>query len=157
MTKAGLAEWQAYLRWHVVHAEAVYLSSPFLNENFAFYGKYLRGTKALPPRWKKCTSLVDHTLDDALGQVFVAKTFPPETKQDALRMTQEIEGAMESEIRNLNWMSEPTKQQALEKLHAIVNKIGYPDHWRDYSSVLVKPDDFIGNVYRATASRFAAI
>jgi endothelin-converting enzyme/putative endopeptidase len=149
LTAVNLSEWQAYLRWHLVHAEAVYLSSPFLKENFAFYGNYLRGAKELPPRWKKCTSLVDHSLDDALGQVFVAKTFPPATKQDALRMTRQIEAAMESEIRNLNWMSEPTKRQALEKLHAIVNKIGYPDHWRDYSSVLVRPDDFIGNVDRA--------
>jgi endothelin-converting enzyme/putative endopeptidase len=154
LTNASLAAWQAYLRWHLVHAEAVYLSSPFLNENFAFYGNYLRGAKEPPPRWKKCTSLVDHSLDDALGQVFVARTFSLATKQDALRMTQQIESAMESEIRNLNWMSEPTKQKALEKLHAIVNKIGYPDHWRDYSSVVVKPGDFMGNVYRAQAFEF---
>ncbi|HWF47260.1 MAG TPA: M13 family metallopeptidase, partial [Bryobacteraceae bacterium] len=154
LTNMSLAGWQAYLRWHLVHAEAVYLSSPFLNENFAFYGNYLRGAKEPPPRWKKCTSLVDHSLDDALGQVFVARTFSSATKQDALGMTQQIEAAMESEIRNLNWMSEPTKQKAIEKLHAIVNKIGYPDHWRDYSSVVVKPGDFMGNVYRAQAFEF---
>ena len=154
LSTASLTAWQAYLRWHVVHSEAAYLSSPFLNENFAFYGNYLRGSKELPPRWKKCTSLVDHNLDDALGQVFVAKTFSSTTKQDALRMTEQIEAAMESEIRNLTWMSEPTKEKALEKLHAIVNKIGYPDHWRDYSSVVVKPDDFMGNISRAQAFEF---
>ncbi|HEX4229175.1 MAG TPA: M13 family metallopeptidase [Bryobacteraceae bacterium] len=154
LTQVSLAKWQAYLRWHLVHAEATYLSSPFLNENFAFYGNYLRGAKEPPPRWKKCTSLVDHSLDDALGQVFVERTFSPATKQDALRMTEQIEAAMESEIRNLNWMSEPTKQKALEKLHAIVNKIGYPDHWRDYSSVVIKPGDFVGNVYRAQEFEF---
>jgi endothelin-converting enzyme/putative endopeptidase len=154
LSNVSLSEWQAYLRWHLVHEEATYLSSAFLNENFAFYGNYLRGTKAPPPRWKKCTSLVDHKLDDALGQVFVAKTFSSSTKQDALRMTREIEAAMESEIRNLNWMSEPTKQKALEKLHAVVNKIGYPDHWRDYSKVAVNPNDFMGNVDSASAFEF---
>jgi endothelin-converting enzyme/putative endopeptidase len=104
----------------------------------------------MPARWKTCTRLVDRQLGEALGQVFVAKTFSPKTKEDALKMTQQVEAEMGRDIKDLAWMSEPTKQQALLKLHAIVNKIGYPDRWRDYSSVQIDPADFLGNVIRAS-------
>ena len=150
LRQQNLAAWRAYLRWHLAHSEAAYLSSPFVNENFEFFGKYLRGLQALPARWKRCTRLVDRQLGEALGQVFVARVFSPQTKQDAQKVTREIEAEMGRDIKDLNWMSEPTKQQALTKLNAIVNKIGYPDKWRDYSSVDVKPDDFLGNVDRAS-------
>jgi endothelin-converting enzyme/putative endopeptidase len=150
----NLAAWRAYLRWHLVHSEARYLSSRFVREHFDFFDKYLRGLQEMPARWKTCTRLVDRQLGDALGQVFVARTFSPQTKQDALRVTQQIEAEMERDIKDLSWMSEPTKQQALVKLHAIVNKIGYPDKWKDYSSVEIRPDDFQGNVTRA--SRYEA-
>ena len=149
LAERNLAAWRAYLRWHTVDAAAPYLSSAFERENFNFYGHYLTGTTEMPPRWKKCTRLADRELGEALGQVFVAKTFSPRTKQDALRMTQQIEAQMGQEIKNLPWMSDVTKQQALIKLHAVVNKIGYPDKWRDYSSVAIQPDDFLGNVERA--------
>ena len=142
--------WRAYLRWHLVHAEANYLSSPFVNENFAFYSAYLRGLKEMPPRWKRCTRLVDRDLGEALGQVFVAATFSPQTKADALKVTTEIEAEMGRDIKDLTWMSDATKAKALEKLNAVVNKIGYPDKWRDYSSVRIAPDDFLGNVTRAS-------
>ena len=105
----------------------------------------------MQPRWKRCVQLVDHTLGEALGQVFVEKTFTPETKARTLAMTKEIEAAMQSEIDALPWMSPATKKQALLKLHGVVNKIGYPDKWRDYSSVDIKPDDFLGDVDRAVA------
>ena len=150
LTQENLASWRAYLRWHLVHSEAPYLSSNFVRENFDFFSKYLRGVKELPPRWKKCTRLVDQQLGEALGQVFVAKTFSPQTKQDALTVTQQIEDAMHRDIDDLTWMSEPTKKRAIEKLQAIVNKVGYPDKWRDYSAVEIKPDDFLGNVIRAS-------
>jgi putative endopeptidase len=143
------AAWRAYLRWHLVHSHAPYLSSKFVQENFDFYSAYLQGIKQVPPRWKRCTRLIDHTMGEALGQVFVARTFSPQTKQDALKMTQEIEGEMGRDIKDLNWMSEQTKQQALEKLHAIVNKIGYPDKWRDYSSVEIVPDDYLADARQA--------
>ncbi len=146
----NLAAWRAYFRWHLVHAEAPYLSSSFVQENFDFFNKYLQGVKEMPPRWKRCTRLVDRELGEALGQVFVAKTFTPRTKEDALKVTQQIEREMGRDIEDLTWMSDPTKQRALEKLHAVVNKIGYPDKWRDYSSVRVMPDDFMGNVTRAS-------
>ena len=144
-----LADWRAYLRWHLVHAHASYLSAKFEQASFDFYSRYLQGVKEMPPRWKKCTRLVDRQLGEALGQVFVAKTFAPQTKQEALEMTKQIEAEMGSDIKDLNWMSEATKQQALTKLQAIVNKIGYPDKWRDYSPVEIKPDDFAGNVRHA--------
>jgi endothelin-converting enzyme/putative endopeptidase len=126
------------------------LPASFDNANFDFYSKYLRGLEQMPPRWKRCVRRVDGDIGEALGQVFVAKTFAPSTKQSALTMTKGIETAMESEIKQLPWMGEETKQRALEKLHGIVNKIGYPDKWRDYSSIKIARDDYFGNVERAT-------
>jgi endothelin-converting enzyme/putative endopeptidase len=147
----SLADWKTYLRWHLMHAKAPYLSSPFVMANFDFYSKYLQGLEVLPPRWKRCVRRVDADLGEALGQVFVQKTFGGDTKQRALVMTDGIEAAMESEIRQLPWMGEATKQRALEKLHGIVNKIGYPDKWRDYSSIKIAREDYFGNVEGATA------
>ncbi len=144
-----LADWRAYLRWHLVHEQAHLLSSPFVRENFAFYSQYLAGAKELPARWKECTRLVDDQLGDALGQVFVAKTFAPQTKADAQRMIQQIEAEMGSDLKDLSWMSDATRQQALAKLHAIVNKVGYPSKWRDYSSVQITPASFQANATSA--------
>jgi endothelin-converting enzyme/putative endopeptidase len=146
----SIADIKTYLRWHVAHANAAYLSDAFVNENFDFYGKTLRGTPQLRPRWKRCVSLVDDQLGEALGKEFVDRAFSPELKEKTLTMTKQIEDAMQQDINSLTWMSPETKTKALEKLHAIVNKIGYPDKWRDYSSVDVKPNDFVGNVERAT-------
>jgi endothelin-converting enzyme/putative endopeptidase len=151
LTSRSLADWKTYLRWHLVHAKAPYLSSPFVMANFDFYNKYLLGLEEMPPRWKRCVRRVDAELGEALGQVFVQKTFGPDTKQRALVMTRGIEAAMESEIRQLPWMGDATKQRALEKLHGIVNKIGFPDKWRDYSSIKIARDDYFGNVERSTA------
>ncbi|HEY6341214.1 MAG TPA: M13 family metallopeptidase [Bryobacteraceae bacterium] len=145
-----MADWQTYLRWHLVHSYAPFLSSPFVNENFEFYSRHLRGLEQLPPRWKRCVREVDGDLGEALGQVFVARTFGADTKARVQLMTKQIEDAMENEIRQLPWMSEATRKRALEKLHAVVNKIGYPDKWRDYSSVKITRDDYFGNVERAT-------
>ncbi|HNX52006.1 MAG TPA: M13 family metallopeptidase N-terminal domain-containing protein, partial [Thermoanaerobaculaceae bacterium] len=138
--------WKDYLRWHLVNAEAPYLSSTFARADFDFYQKFLRGVAEQPARWKRCVELVDRDLGEALGQVFVAKTFTPDTKARALKMTIEIQKTMEEDIQQLPWMSPETKTRALEKLHAMVNKIGYPDRWRDYSSVVIGRDDFFGNV-----------
>jgi putative endopeptidase len=145
-----LDDWKTYLRWHLVHSKASFLPASFDTANFDFYAKYLRGVEQMPPRWKRCVRRVDGDIGEALGQVFVAKTFAPSTKQSALGMTKEIEASMESEIKQLPWMGEETKKQALEKLHGIVNKIGYPEKWRDYSSIKIARDDYFGNVERAT-------
>jgi len=149
LTATSMADWKAYLRWHAVHARAAYLSPAFVEANFAFFGKYLRGTPELQPRWKRCVHYVDEDLGEALGQVFVERTFSQDMKARTLTMTKEIEKAMEDDIKQLPWMGEATKQQALVKLHAVVNKIGYPDKWRDYSSIRIDRADFAGNVHRA--------
>src|SRR5450631_1906119 len=146
----NLEDIKTYLRWHAAHAVAPYLSDDFVNENFNFFSKTLRGVPQLRPRWKRCVTLVDDQLGEALGQEFVARAFSPDLKQKTSLMTRQIEHSMEEDINTLAWMSPATKQQALEKLHTIVNKIGYPDKWRDYSSVEIKPNDFVGNVQRAT-------
>jgi len=146
----SLDDLKTYLRWHIVSAKAPYLSSKFVNQNFDFYSHTLRGVEQIAPRWKRCVRLVDGQLGEALGQEFVNRAFSQETKQSTLRMTRLIEQAMEDDIKQLTWMGPETKKQALEKLHSVVNKIGYPDKWRDYSSVEIKRDDFVGNVQRAT-------
>jgi len=147
----SLADLKTYLRWDTIHAKARFLSTPFVQADFDFFSHYLRGVPAMQPRWKRCVQLVDHTLGEALGQVFVGKTFSPDTKDRALAMTKEIEAAMQTEIENLPWMSPATKQQALLKLHGVTNKIGYPDHWRNYSSVTIVRGDFAGDIDRAVA------
>ena len=150
LQSASLDDIKNYLRWHTVHAAAPSLSSAFVNENFDFFGKTLRGTPQLQPRWKRCVARVDDQLGEALGQEFVSRAFSPEMKQKALTMTRQIEQAMAEDIEQLSWMGPETKQNALTKLHRIANKIGYPDKWRDYSSVVVLRNDFAGNVERAT-------
>jgi endothelin-converting enzyme/putative endopeptidase len=144
-----LADWKTYLRWQVARARAPQLSKAFVEESFDFYGRRLRGVKELQPRWKRCVRQVDRDLGEALGQAFVARTFTPETKARALAMTQAIEAAMEEDLRTLDWMGETTRKQAIEKLRAMVNKIGYPDRWRDYSALRIAPGDYAGNLERA--------
>lgn len=139
---------RTYLRWHVARNMSSRLSSNFDQEHFDFYSKTLRGVQQQQPRWKRCVALVDQQLGEALGQEFVGRAFSPQLKEKALHMTRQIEEAMKKDIDELDWMSAETKAKAQEKLAAIVNKIGYPDKWRDYSSYTVKPGDFAGNVER---------
>ena len=145
-----LDDLKTYLRWHVVSANAPYLSSKFVQENFNFYLKTMRGVQQLPPRWKRCVGLVDRQLGEALGQEFVNRAFSQDMKQRTMEMTRQIEQAMENDLKQLTWMGPETRKQALEKLHSVVNKVGYPDKWRDYSSVEIRANDFLGNVHRAT-------
>jgi putative endopeptidase len=147
----SLGNLKTYLRWHTIHAEARYLSSTFVQADFDFYSKYLRGVPSAQPRWKRCVQLVDRGMGEALGQVFVEKTFTPETRARTQEMTKHIELAMQNEIETLPWMSPATKAKALEKLHGIVNKIGYPDKWRDYSALKIRRDDFFADVAATTA------
>lgn len=140
---------KAYLRFHLVSNAAPALSAPFATADFDFYRRYLRGAKEQPPRWKTCVYGVDRHLGEALGQEFVARTFTADTKSKTLLLTGQIEDQMQVEIEHLDWMSDATKKEALRKLHAVRNKVGYPDHWRDYSALTVKPDDYFGDVERA--------
>ena len=149
LTSEPIANWKTYLRFHVVDSFSPYLSANFVNENFNFYRKYLRGAKEQQPRWKRCVQYTDYNLGEALGQVYVQKVFSPELKASTLDMVRRIEDAMGERIRDLDWMSPETKQQALTKLAGIRNKIGYPDKWRDYSSVDITHADFAGDLERA--------
>ncbi len=152
--KEDLASWKTYLRWHLVTANAHFLSSPFVNEDFAFYGKILGGAEQIAPRWKRCTEDVDNDLGEALGQAYVEKYFSPEAKREVVTMVKEIEGAMQQDIEGLPWMSPGTKPRAIEKLHAVANKIGYPEKWRDYSKLGIVRGDEMGNVWRARQFEF---
>ena len=146
---ASLEDWKVYLEWHALHSKADILSSNFVDENFNFYGKALRGTAEIRPRWKRCTDFTDNDLGEALGRKFVEKTFGAEGKERTLKMVAALEKALGEDIQGLDWMSPATKQQAMVKLKAITNKIGYPDKWRDYSSVKISRDDALGNSERA--------
>jgi putative endopeptidase len=151
---AGLADWKTYLRWHLLHSSAPLLPAAFVNENFNFYGKTLTGATELRPRWKRCVDLTDDQLGEALGRKFVDRTFGAEGKQRTLKMVDALEKALGKDIENLTWMTPATKQQAEIKLKAITNKIGYPDKWRDYSSVAISRDDPLGNSNRADTFEF---
>ncbi len=149
LTAEPVAALQAYLRFHLATAAAESLSMPFRRAHFDFYSTVLRGTPAMPPRWKQCTREVDEVLGEALGQEFVRQTFSAGIKAQTQAMTVQVETAMGQEIAALDWMSPETKKEALRKLHAIRNKIGYPDHWRDYSALKVERDDYFVDVQRA--------
>jgi len=147
----SLANWKTYLRWHLVQSASSALSEPFRQANFDFYLATLRGAKEMPPRWQTCVSGVDRDLGEALGQVFVEKNFTKATRAATEKMVALIEQSMEERIAALDWMSDATKQQALGKLHAMRNKIGYPAHWRDYSKLEIRRDGYFGNLVRASA------
>src|SRR5580698_275939 len=144
-----LADWKTYLTWQLVHSAAPFLPTPFTQENFNFFAKTLAGTEAMRPRWKRCVDFTDQDLGEALGKKYVEKTFGAEGKARTLKMVDALEKALGQDIEKLDWMTPATKQAALVKLKAITNKIGYPDQWRDYSSVTIKPDDPMGNSFRA--------
>ncbi len=146
-----VADWKTYLRWKTIDDQAPLLTKAFVEEDFLFNGKYMSGQQEMAPRWKRCVKATDQQLGMALGQLYVDKTFGPAGKERTLKMVKAIESAMQQDIGQLSWMSDTTKKQAYEKLNAIVNNIGYPDQWRDYSSVVIKSDDYAGNTERATA------
>jgi putative endopeptidase len=147
----SLQDLKTYLRWAVLDAAAPYLSSAFVTEDFGFNGAELLGAKADRPRWQKCVGWIDRDLGEALGREFVERNFPASTKRRVERMTGQIEQAMRERIERLDWMSAATKAHALVKLAAVRNKLGYPRHWRDYSTLVIRRDDFFGNVERAAS------
>lgn len=149
LSDTPLDQIRTYLRWHLLHAYAgTSMPEAFEAENWNFYAHILNGAEKQQERWKRCTSRVDRELGEALGQVYVAKYFPPEAKQHALEMTLAIEQAMNKDIDSLDWMSPATKIEAKEKLKTVMNKIGYPDKWRDYSTLNITRGDPLGNQER---------
>jgi putative endopeptidase len=149
LTTEPLQAIKSYLRWHAVHESAALLSKPFEDENFAFFSATLNGQKEEQPRWKRCTRLTDRALGEAVGQDWVKQNFPPDAKANMENLVHALEAAMASDLKTLPWMSDETKVEARKKLDAITDKIGYPAHWRDYSSIVVKRDDLLGNAERS--------
>jgi putative endopeptidase len=146
-----LDKWKAYLKWHLIRTNAPFLSSPFVMEDFEFERRFLNGQKEIEPRWKRCVSAADRLLGEALGRLYVEKTFTPESKRRTLEMVRLEEEAMAEDIEQLPWMTAETRRQALAKLNAITNKIGYPEKWLDYSSVRIKRNDLAANIRNARA------
>jgi endothelin-converting enzyme/putative endopeptidase len=147
-------DWKAYLRWHLVHGSAPYLSKAFVDENWDFYAHTLLGSKAQLPRWRRCARGADRDLGMALGQAYVAVAFPPASKERTVALVHDVEHALDLDIAGLSWMQAATKGQAKAKLHAIEDKIGYPNQWRDYSSVKITRNSYLNNVHEATKFEF---
>ncbi|HKD04194.1 MAG TPA: M13 family metallopeptidase [Terriglobales bacterium] len=145
MQVTSLDDWKIYFKWHLLSQAASYLSDPLVNEDFAFNGKYLGGATEIKPRWKRCVEDTDFLLGEALGQKYVEKYFPPEAKARMQDMVKNLLAAMKDDIVSLPWMSAGTKQKALAKLSTFNPKIGYPDKWKDYSSVDVHRDLYFEN------------
>jgi putative endopeptidase len=146
-----LADWKAWLTFHHVRASAPYLSSRFVDANFAFYGTLLSGIPELRERWKRGVSVVEGAMGEAVGKLYVAEHFPPEHKAHMQRLVGWLVEAYRVDIESLEWMSPETRQRALDKLDRFTPKIGYPDEWRDYSSLVIDRDDLLGSVRRADA------
>ena len=142
-----LDAWKSYLRWHVLHGQAQDLPKAFFDENFNFFSRTLAGQKEPIARWKMCTSMTDEALGEAVGQDWVKQNFPPAAKDRMDKLVAALEKSLGDDIQTLPWMSETTKKAAEQKLAMIRNKIGYPEKWRDYSSVKVSPTDLIGNLH----------
>ncbi len=141
-----LSEWKTYLRWHLVHALAPDLSTPFVDENFAFYGRTLTGAQQIQPRWQRCVQAADQHLGEALGQKYVARTFPPSAKAAALKMVHNLIAILRADIETLPWMQPATRQAALHKLDKMAIKIGYPDRWRSYAAYRVVAGPYVENI-----------
>ncbi|TGE20488.1 M13 family peptidase [Hymenobacter aquaticus] len=144
-----LDQWQAYLRWHLVNAFAAQLSRPLDNEHFRFYGTILQGSKQQRARWKRVLDEEESSMGEILGQLFVKEYFAPETKDRYAKLTENVVASFREHIQALDWMSDSTKQKALVKLAKITPKVGYPDKWRDYSTLEIKRDSYLQNVMRA--------
>ena len=142
-----LDRWKTYLRWHLIHAAAPDLSQPFVDENFRFYRQVLTGAKQDRPRWKRVLDQVDANLGEALGELYVEKTFPPAAKRRALAMVNDLKIALRQKLEALDWMGDETKKEALAKLSAMGVKIGYPDKWRDYDKLEIKRQSYVLNVF----------
>ncbi|HEX3231476.1 MAG TPA: M13 family metallopeptidase [Pyrinomonadaceae bacterium] len=148
MTATPIADWQTYLRWNLINGTASALSKQFVDEDFHFKGTILQGSKENLPRWRRCVTATDRAMGEALGAVYVQKAFPPAAKARALEMVRNLEAALKSDISTLNWMGEATRKQAIVKLEAFLNKIGYPDKWRDYSTLTIDRGSYVANRLR---------
>ena len=154
LTGTPIADWKTYLRWHLVNAASNTLSSKFVQENFNFNGKYLQGTTEMLPRWRRCIASTDRALGEALGQLYVARTFPPEARARARAMVANLIAALQEDLTTLSWMSDETRKRAISKLNAYIKKIGYPDKWRDYEALQISRGAYYNNLVSAGEFEF---
>jgi putative endopeptidase len=154
VTAVPLADWRTYLRWHWARTNAEFLSTDFVNASFDFYGRTLSGQKVMRPRWKRARRWVDQGVGEALGQLYVAKAFPPDAKARALHMVDNLRAELRDRIEHLAWMSDATKAQAIKKLDAFGVKIGYPETWRDYTGLTIDRASLVGDVVKSRTFEF---
>lgn len=150
LAKEPLEDWKTYLTWHLIGGAASYLSGKFEKQNFAFYGTTLSGIKVMKPIWRRVLRTVNGGLGEVLGKLYVKEYFSPEAKKKIVAVVDDLFEAYEARIKNLDWMGSTTKRKAIKKLHQMNRKLGYPDKWRSYSGLVVKQNDYFGNVLRAT-------
>jgi len=149
LKEVPVEDWKIYLKWNLINGLAPYLPDNFVNASFDFYGKAMTGTEQIRPRWKRVIEVTSESLSEALGQLYVAKYFPPDAKERMIKLVENLRTSLGERIKNLDWMAPETKAKALEKLNAINVKIGYPDKWRDYSKLDIKDDAYVLNIIRS--------
>lgn len=149
LTATPIEAWKTYLRFHLLNSAAPNVSSKFVDANFDFYSRTLQGTKEQLPRWKRCVQAADRALGEALGAEYVKQTFTPEAKRRAKELVDNLKLALKEDLTVLPWMSDATRTEAMKKLNTFVDKIGYPDKFRDYSALDIKRDTFVENSFRA--------
>lgn len=149
LSTVSIADWKTYLRAYLVGQTASYLSVSFEKENFSFHGTTLQGAKEMKPRWKRSLATIDKSIGEALGQLFVEKNFDAESKKKVNEMVDNLTATFKERIKTRLWMSDVTKQKALEKLAKIIRKLGYPDKWKDYSTLKINNDSYVANVLRS--------
>ncbi len=150
LEKEKIEDWKTYLAWHVVAGSAPLLTAKFEKQNFAFYGTTLSGTKVMKPAWRRALSAVNGSLGELLGKLYVDAHFSPTAKKKVNEVVEDLFTAYESRIKNLDWMSNATKKKAVTKLHQMTRKLGYPDKWRSYKGLIIRPNDYFGNAIRAS-------
>jgi len=149
LNEVSIDEWKVYLTWNLVNRSADFLSSDFVNQDFKFYSEFLSGSKKIRERWERVVGITNSALDEPLGELYVAKYFPPESKEKMIELVGNLKKALKLKIENLEWMSDSTKQSAFAKLESMGVKIGYPDKWEDFSKLEIEPDSYVLNVRRA--------
>ena len=154
LEQTPLPVWKSYLRWRLLSTFAPDLNHAFADENFAFYGTVLHGTPENQPRWKRGVTLVKRSIGEALGKIYVAQYFPPDTKARVIALVGNLLSTYRTDIESLDWMGPETKQQAQAKLSKLAVHVGYPDRWRDYSHLTIRADDLLGNVLRANGFEY---
>ena len=154
LSATPIANWKTYLRWHLINSTASYLSEKFVAENFAFKGTILSGVTQNQPRWKRVLNETNGDLGEGLGKLYVQRTFPPAAKARALTMVLNLKAALRTRLLTLNWIGENTRKEAIYKLEKMRVKIGYPDHWRDYSKLAVDSPVYVVNVFEANTFEF---